>query len=95
MSEAAATRLGLEGIPILRALPGSSAARAGVRGVDLRTGILGDVIVAVNGKPVRRLLDLSDQLDDIGVGHTARVSLLRGNRTITLDIPVEDVGEGR
>ena len=95
VSEAAATRLGLEGIPILRTLPGSSAARAGVRGVDLRTGILGDVIVAVNGKPVRRLLDLSDQLDDIGVGHTARVSLLRGNRTITLDIPVEDVGEGR
>jgi len=32
------------------------------QGVDLNSGILGDVIVGANGKPVRRLADLTDQL---------------------------------
>jgi 2-alkenal reductase len=41
---------------------GLAATRAGLRGVDLNSGILGDVIVGANGKPVRRLADLTDQL---------------------------------
>src|SRR5262249_51016409 len=72
-SEAAATGLGIEGIPIVRPLPGSPAARAGLRGVDFAKGTLGDVIVAANGKPMRRLSDLTDELDEIGVGHTAKI----------------------
>jgi S1-C subfamily serine protease len=92
-SEAAATRLGVEGIPILRTLPNSSAARAGLRGVNASTGTLGDVIVSVNGKPVRRLSDLTDQLEEIGVGHTAKIGVLRGNSTDTVDVPVADIGQ--
>src|ERR1700722_20355959 len=69
-SEGAATKLGVEGIPVIRTLPGSSAARAGVRGVDTNSGALGDLIVAVNGKPVRSLSDLNDQLEELGIGHT-------------------------
>jgi 2-alkenal reductase len=53
-SEQDATRLGVDGIPILRTLPNSPAARAGLRGADMRTGTLGDVIVSVNEKPVQR-----------------------------------------
>src|SRR5229473_3949351 len=56
-SEKDATRLGVDGIPILRTLPNSPAARAGLRGADMRTGTLGDVIVSVNDKPVHRLSD--------------------------------------
>jgi len=92
-SEAAATKLGVEGIPILRTLPNSSAAHAGLRGVNARTGTLGDVIVSVNGKPVRRLSDLTDQLEDIGVGHTAKIGVLRGNSTDTVDVQVADIGQ--
>jgi len=91
-SEAAATKLGVEGIPVLRTLPDSSAARAGVRGVNRSTGVLGDVIVAVNGKPVRRLSDLSDELEEVGIGHTVQVALLRGNQKVTVDMPVTDIG---
>ena len=66
--EAVATRLGVEGVIIVRTGPGWSAERAGLRGVDSSTGTLGDVIVRVNGKPVRRLADLTEQLEQIGIG---------------------------
>ena len=60
--EAAATRIGSEGVVIVRVAPGSPADRAGLRGVDPNAGAIGDVIVEVNGKPVRRLADLTDHL---------------------------------
>ena len=65
-NETVATRLGVEGLVILRTVAGSPAARAGLRGVDLNSGTLGDVIVGANGKPVRRLADLTDQLEGGG-----------------------------
>jgi S1-C subfamily serine protease len=94
-SEAATTRLGVEGIPVLRTLPGSSAALAGLRGVDRNNGAMGDVIVAVNGKPVRHLSDLTDQLEEIGVGHTVRISVLRAGRENTIEMPIADIGLGQ
>ena len=66
-AEAAAARVGIEGVVVVRVLPGSPAQRAGVRGIDPQTGEIGDVIVGVNGKPVRRLSDL-----DPGVGGNGR-----------------------
>jgi S1-C subfamily serine protease len=94
-SEGTATRLGVEGIPILRTLPGSSAARAGLQGVDTNKGTLGDVIVAANGKPVRRLSDLTDQLEEIGVGHTVEISVLRAGRNTTVEIPITDISQAQ
>src|SRR6516164_6121619 len=76
-SEGAATRLGIEGIVIVRTVPGSSAARAGLRGVDTNTGTLGDVIVGENGQTVRRMSDLTDQLEQVGVGKSIKLALLR------------------
>jgi S1-C subfamily serine protease len=95
VSEQDATRLGVEGIPILRTLPNSSAARAGLRGVDTRNNTLGDVIVSVNDKPVRRLSDLTNELDEIGVGHDVKVKIVRGDRTATINVAVADVGQSR
>jgi 2-alkenal reductase len=95
VSEQDATRLGVEGIPILRTIPGSSAARAGLRGVDMRTGALGDVIVSVNGKPVQRLSDLTNELDEIGVGRDVNLGILRNNRSETVTVTVADVGQSR
>ena len=57
---------------ILRTVPGSSAERAGLRGMDANTGKPGDVIVGVNGKPVRRLADLTQELERVGVGKRCR-----------------------
>ena len=91
-NEAVATRLGLEGVVIVRTVPGSSAARAGLRGVDARTGTLGDVIVGANGQAVQRMSDLTDQLEQVGVGNSIKLTLLRDDRKVNIDVPVTDIG---
>jgi S1-C subfamily serine protease len=92
-NETVATRLGVEGLVILRTVAGSPAARAGLRGVDLNSGTLGDVIVGANGKPVRRLADLTDQLEGVGIDHTISLTLQRGGSTTTIDVPIIDIGQ--
>ena len=91
-SDAAATRAGAEGVVILRTLPGSSAARAGLRGVDPATGRFGDVIVAVDGKPVRRLPDLVQEIERIGVGKRVTLTINRDGRDMSIDLEVVDIG---
>ena len=78
---------------ILRTVAGSPATRAGLRGVDLNSGTLGDVIVGANGKPVRRLADLTDQLEGVGIDHTISLTLQRGGSTTTIDVPIIDIGQ--
>ena len=94
-SEAVATRLGTEGLIVVRTAPGSPAERAGIRGVDLSSGSLGDVITAADGKPVQRLSDLTDQLEQIGVGKTVRLSLKRDGASRDIDVAVVDIGHTR
>jgi 2-alkenal reductase len=93
VSEQDATRLGVEGIPILRTIPGTPSTRAGLRGVDMRNGALGDVILSVNGKPVQRLSDLTKELDEIGVGREVSLGILRNGRGETVTVTVADVGQ--
>src|SRR5918998_480782 len=89
--EQAVARLGIEGIVILRTLPGSPAARAGLRGVDPRTGTIGDIITAVNGRPIRRLSDLTAALEQTGVGKPVELTVERDGRPYTTSVEVADV----
>jgi len=91
-SEAVSTRLGIEGVIIVRTTPGSPAERAGIRGVDFGSGALGDVIVQADGKPVHRLSDLTDQIEQIGAGKSIRISLKRGSQTRDINIDIVDIG---
>jgi 2-alkenal reductase len=91
-NEAAATRLGVEGVAVVRTMPGSPAERAGLRGLNMATGALGDVIIAANGKAVQRLADLTDQLEQIGVGKNVELQIKRGNSTTQVTIEVADIG---
>ena len=91
-SEAVSTRLGVEGVIVVRTAPGSPAERAGIRGVDLGSGALGDVIVQADGKPVHRLSDLTDQIEQIGAGKSIRIGLKRGSQTREIDINIVDIG---
>jgi S1-C subfamily serine protease len=91
-SEAAATRAGVQGVVIVRTSPGSSAERAGLRGMDPNTGKPGDVIVAVNGKPVRGLADLIQELERVGVGKRVTVNVQRDGREIPVEVEVMDIG---
>jgi 2-alkenal reductase len=93
--EAVAARLGIEGVVVVRTLPGSPAARAGLRGVDPRTGEIGDIIVAVNGKPVRRLSDLTAEIERAGVGQPVELTVARDGRPVNVRIEVADVGRTR
>jgi S1-C subfamily serine protease len=91
-SEAVSTRLGIEGVIIVRTAPGSPAERAGIRGVDFGSGALGDVIVQADGKPVHRLSDLTDQIEQIGAGKSIRIGLKRGSQTRDINIDIVDIG---
>jgi S1-C subfamily serine protease len=91
-SEAIATRVGIEGVVIVRPIPGSPAARAGLQGVDERLGTVGDVIVAVNDKPVRKLADLTDVLERIGVPGQVTLTVLRRGEKRQVTVEVVDVG---
>ena len=79
-NEAAAARVGVEGVVIVKTSPGSGAARAGLTGVDIERGTLGDVIVAANGKKVSRLSDLVEVIDEVGIGKTVRLTVQRDGR---------------
>jgi 2-alkenal reductase len=91
-NEAVAARLGAEGVVVIRTIPGSPAERAGLRGVDPKSGTLGDVIVAVNGNAVHSLADLTDQLEQIGVGKTVELSIKRDGKTTSVNMQVADIG---
>jgi len=91
-NEAAATRAGVEGVVILRTVPGSAAERAGLRGMDTKTGKPGDVIVGVNGKPVRRLADLTQELERVGVGKRVSLAVQRDGRESAVEVDVTDIG---
>ena len=91
-SEAVSTRLGVAGVIVVRTAPGSPVERAGIRGVDLGSGALGDVIVQADGKPVHRLSDLTDQIEQIGAGKSIRISLKRGSQTRDINIDIVDIG---
>ncbi|MBF9196038.1 S1C family serine protease [Microvirga terrestris] len=89
--ETLAAQLGVTGVVVADVVPGSPADRAGLRGVDPRAGIIGDVIVGVEDAPVRRLSDLTDRLERTGVGTTVRLQIVRNNRPETVEIAVVDV----
>ncbi len=91
-NEEAATRAGVEGVVVVRTVPGSSAERAGLRGIDPNARTLGDVIVGVNGKPVHRLPDLTEELERIGVGKRVTLAIKREGRDVSVEVEVVDIG---
>jgi 2-alkenal reductase len=91
-NEAIATRLGIEGVIITRVNPGSPAELAGLKGLDLATGTVGDIIVSADDRPVRRIPDLTDALEQVGVGGKIRLTLRRNNRQSLVEVNVIDIG---
>ena len=82
-------RLGLQGALVLGVVEGSPAARAGLRPTrrdDEGRVLLGDLIIAVDGTPIRSSDDVTAVLEDKGVGTQIRLRIRR--TTGDLDIPV-------
>jgi len=87
-----ATSLGIDGIIVLRTLPGSPAAQAGIEGVS-DDGLVGDTITEVNGKPVHSMEELTSILEDKGVGKQVELTVERAGRTRTLKLSVGDISQ--
>jgi 2-alkenal reductase len=89
--ESTATQLGIDGIVIVRVLPNSPAAKAGLVSAASVGGAIGDVILAANGTPVRNVAELAAILQQIGIGNTVRLTILRDGRVREVDVAVADV----
>ena len=81
-------RLGMEGVIVLHVPEGSAAAIAGLRGLTrTRRGIaLGDVIVGIDGTRIQHFDDLYTALDQHKPDDTVKLTVLRGEGTVTITI---------
>ncbi len=91
-NEAVTTRLGIDGVVIVQAQPGSPAARAGLIGVNMSTGDVGDVIVEADGKPIKRLSDLTEEIERIGVGKQRPLTVSRNGQRRDVSTEIVDIG---
>jgi S1-C subfamily serine protease len=86
------SQLEVRGVAVLRVLPGSAAARAGLKGLQVnanRTYTPGDIISAVEGKPVNDIPELLARLDDFKVGQAVSLSILRNGKMIKLEVELQ------
>ena len=93
LNRTAMEQLHVEGVLVLRVTPGSPAAAVGLRGVQLASDgsmVPGDIIVAINGRPVESVARLLARLDDHQVGDGVRLTILRDGRR--LEVTVKLVG---
>jgi S1-C subfamily serine protease len=75
--------LQIKGVVILRVPPGSAAAAAGLEGVVTTqdgTIIPGDIITAIEGKPVGSVSELAARLDDFRVGDKVNLTVTRDGK---------------
>jgi len=87
-------RFGLEGVLFSGVIEGSGAEKAGLRPTvaDARGRVLlGDLIVAVDGKPIRNSNDLYRVLDNHEVGDTVKVTIQREDRRGDVEVTLQAV----
>jgi S1-C subfamily serine protease len=76
-------RYGLNGVPIVRVTPGLPASAAGLQGVSRNARgqvVLGDIIVALNGKDVTTNDDLLTALEDFKPGDKVELKIMRDDK---------------
>ncbi len=91
---AEARRFGVEGVPVRQVVPGSAAERAGLRPYVWRGGFLerpGDFILAVDGQPVRDAQTLIARLEELEVGQTVSLRVLREGDEIDVEATLQEI----
>jgi 2-alkenal reductase len=89
--ESTATRLGIDGVIVLRTLPGSPAAEAGIEGAASAGGAVADVITAANGEAVHNMPDLASIFEQVGVGKRVRLTVAREGQPRTVEVILADI----
>jgi len=93
----AKARLGFSGVMILRTLPGTSAEKAGLRGITLYPdGSFdpGDIILSIEGKPVESTKDIDALLENYEVGDTVTVEISRNGKVLKKRLMLEPAYDG-
>lgn len=88
-SREAGRQLGVQGLLVLGVTPGSGAAEAGLlpTGMDAFGNVaFGDVIEAIDGRPVRSRLDLLDVLEGRGPGEVAVLTVWRDGERLPVEV---------
>ena len=76
-----------QGTYVISVLPGSPAAEAGLTAADPTTGEGGDLVIAIDGRPVANFGEMNAYLVfSTSVGQTIELTVLRGGDTITLPL---------
>ena len=86
------TSLGIDGVVIVRTLPNSPAAKAGIEGVSPE-GMINDVVTEVNGKPVHSMDELASTLEEAGIGKDVALTVERNGQTRTVRMTVADISQ--
>lgn len=92
LDAATAQRFGLDvdrGVIVLNVVPGSPAARAGLRPAQIRgndIASLGDVIVALDGEPVQGMEDLAARIGAHQPGDTVELTVIRDGQRETVRV---------
>lgn len=84
--------LGVEGVLVLRVAPRSPAQRGGLRETEITPDgsiVLGDVIQAVDGRPVSSFSELSSRLDDYTAGDAVTLALWRNGERAAVRVELE------
>jgi 2-alkenal reductase len=91
LDEEIAARLGVVGVVIDRVVPGSSAEHAGLKGIDYRNRLLGDVIVGVEGNQITKMDDFIESLRNAEIGGAIKLQVRRGEEIRELGVTVMDI----
>jgi 2-alkenal reductase len=91
LDEERAAGLGVMGVVIDRVIPGSEADRAGLRGIDYRNRIIGDIIVAAGGKEVINIEDFIRILENYDIGQPVALDIRRGDQTRKVTVKIMDI----
>jgi S1-C subfamily serine protease len=90
-----------EGLLIAEVTPGGAASRAGIRGAsrELRYGpylipVGGDILVGINGQPIRNTDDLDGILNTKSIGDQLKVEVIRGTERLTLTVTLAELPRG-
>ena len=87
-------QLGVDGVLVMDVVPGKGAARAGLRPTrrDAHGSIqLGDVIVGLNGQPVKSFEELQQHLGKHRIGDTVKVGVRRDGQEVTVEVMLEGI----
>lgn len=87
-----ATSLGIDGVIVVRTLPDSPAAKAGIEGAT-SAGVIRDAVTEADGKPIHSMQELASNLEDTGIGKQVTLTIERDGQTRTVKVTIADTSQ--